>query len=75
MTLGMLECLGVELPLGAVGLTVEFVPKVNWHRLEGSQVTGWEGFLCPWIPLFPVTPGGVATDVMSSSPQSYLGVS
>ena len=28
MVLGVLECLGVELPLGVVGLAVEFVPKV-----------------------------------------------
>jgi hypothetical protein len=27
MILGMLEHLGVELPLGVVGLAVEFVPK------------------------------------------------
>jgi hypothetical protein len=27
MNLGMLECLGVELPLGVVGLAVEFEPQ------------------------------------------------
>ena len=33
MILGVLECLGVELPLGVVGLAVEFVPKVcSEHR-------------------------------------------
>ena len=32
MILGMLEHLGMELPLGVVGLAVEFVPKVClWH--------------------------------------------
>jgi hypothetical protein len=31
--LGVLECLGVELPLGAVGLTAEFALKVN----QGGQ--------------------------------------
>lgn len=30
---GMLEHLGGESPLGAVGLAAEFVPKVNWCRL------------------------------------------
>ena len=28
MILGVLDCLGVELPLGVVGLTAEFVPIV-----------------------------------------------
>jgi hypothetical protein len=27
LILGMLECLGVELPLGVVGLAAEFAPK------------------------------------------------
>ena len=36
VVLGMLECLGVELPLGVVGLAAEFKPKVNRHRLEGT---------------------------------------
>jgi hypothetical protein len=33
----MLEHLGVDLPLGVVGLAVEFVPKVcsgHWHKPE-----------------------------------------
>jgi hypothetical protein len=29
MNLGVLECLGVELPLGVVGLVSEFRPKVS----------------------------------------------
>ena len=40
MILGMLELLGVELPLGVVGLAVEFVPKIcsgYWPRLEGQE--------------------------------------
>ena len=32
----VLERLGVEPPLGDVELAAEFVPKVNWHRLEGT---------------------------------------
>ena len=71
--LGMFESLGVELPLGVVGLAVEFVPKVNWHRLKGTRATGWAGFLCPWIPLVPVAPGGVGTDVSSSPRCCGLG--
>ena len=66
----MLEHLGVKLPLGVVGLTMKFVPKVcseHLLRLEGTQVTGQAGFLCPWILLVPVTPGGVGTGAMSSS--------
>ena len=67
MILGVLEHLGVKLPLGVVGMAVEFVPKVNQGRPERTRVTGQVGFLCPWIPLVPVTPGGVGTDVVSSS--------
>ena len=40
----MLEHLGVELPLGVVGLDVEFAPKVgSGHQLksEGTYATGW----------------------------------
>jgi hypothetical protein len=39
MIQGMLECLGVELPLGVVGLAMEFMPKVcsgHQPRLEGA---------------------------------------
>ena len=38
MVLGMLERLGVELPLGAVGLVVEFVLKINQRRPEGHDL-------------------------------------
>lgn len=34
--MGVLERLGIEIPLGAVGLAGELVPKVNLHRLEGT---------------------------------------
>jgi hypothetical protein len=64
----MLELLGVEPPLGVVGLAVEFAPKVKQSRPKGTQATGWAGFLHPWIPLVPVTLGGVGTDIVSSSP-------
>ena len=63
MILGVLMCLGMELPRGSVGLAEEFVPKVYQHRLEGTCPTGQVGFLCPWIPLVLVTPGGVGKDV------------
>ena len=56
MILGVLECLGVELPLGVVGLVAEFGPKVcsgHWLRLEGTHATGWARFLGPWIPVVP----------------------
>ena len=66
------ECLRVELPLAVVGLAEKFVPKVNLHRLEGTRALGWVSYLCPWVLLVPVTPGGVGTDVVSSSSQSYV---
>ena len=75
MILGVLECLGVELPLGVVGLAAEFRPKVCSGlqlRAEGTCATGRAGFLSPWILLVPVTPGGVGTDVVSSSPMILL---
>ena len=49
----MLERLGVELPLGVVGLAVEFAPKVcsgHWLRLEGTHATGQTEFLGPAGP-------------------------
>jgi hypothetical protein len=52
MILGVLNCLGFESPLGAVGLAEAFKPKVNWHRLEGTSATLWVWFLNPWILLF-----------------------
>jgi hypothetical protein len=50
MILSVLECLGVGLPLGVVGLA-EFVPKVCLgHRLrpEGACATG--GGKNSWVP-------------------------
>ena len=68
----MSEHLRVELPLGVVGLASEFAPKVcsgtSPDRLEGTHATGQVEFLGAWVPLVPVTPGGVGTDVVSSSP-------
>ena len=56
MILGVLELLGVELPLGVVGLTVEFVPKVcsgQPPRPEGTHATGLVEFLGTWVLLVP----------------------
>ena len=42
MILGVLECLGVGLPLDVVELSAEFVPKVcsgYWPRPEGTHAT------------------------------------
>ena len=73
--LGVLEDLGVELPLGVVGLAAEIGPKFcsgHQARLEGTGATDQAGYLHSWIQLVPVTPGGVGTDVMSSSPLILL---
>ena len=58
----------MEPPLGAVELATEFVPKVDWCRLEGTQATGQVEFLCLWVLLVPVIPSGVGPDVVSYSP-------
>ena len=60
----------MELPLGVVGLAVEFVPKVcsgRRYRPEGTCATGWAEFRRAWVPLVPGTPT-VGTDVVSSPP-------
>ena len=65
----MLQCLGVDLPLGTVGLATEFVPKVCLgHRpsLKGTPATGQEEFLGACVLLVPVT-SGVGADVVSAS--------
>ena len=70
MVLGVLERLGLELPLGVTRLAAEFVPKVcSGHqlRLEGSRATGQAVFLGTRVLLGPVT-SGVGADVVSSSP-------
>ena len=64
MILGVLEHLRVETPLRTVRLDAEFVPNETQDRLEGTQATGREGVLCPWILLVSVTPGDVGTDVV-----------
>ena len=48
LILGVLECLGVELPLGVVGLAEELAPKVcsgHQPRQEGTHATGQVEFL------------------------------
>jgi hypothetical protein len=54
--LGMLDHLGVELPLSVVGLAVEFKPKVcsgHGPRTKGTHATGQAEFLNAWVPLVP----------------------
>ena len=51
----MLEHLGVELPLGVVGLAAEFVPKVfSGHQLTPgrTRVTCQVEFLGAWVPIY-----------------------
>ena len=70
LSLGVLEHLGVEFPLGVVGLAAEFGPQVcsgYQLRLEGTCVIGRAEFLDSWAPLVLVT-SGVGADVVSSSP-------
>jgi hypothetical protein len=70
MILGMSERLGVDLPLGVVGLAEEFAPKVcsvHQPRPEGTCATDWMEFLGAQILLVPVT-SSVGADVVSSSP-------
>ena len=69
--LSMLEHPGVVFLLDVVALAEEFLPKVTRCRSKGTQATGQVGILRPWIPLVPVTPTGVGTDVVSFSPQFY----
>jgi hypothetical protein len=59
MILGVLECLGVELPLGVVGLATEFVPRVcsgHQPRQTGKNPCHWSGgvpaFLSPIGPSY-----------------------
>ena len=68
--LGVLELLGVELPLGVVLLAVEFALKIcsgQRLRVDGTCAAGQVEFLGAWVPLLPVSPG-VGADVVSSSP-------
>ena len=68
--LGMLEHLGVELPLCGVILSAMFAVKVSseyWPRPEGTCATGQEEFLGAWVPLVPGT-SSVGADVASSPP-------
>ena len=68
MIVDVLECLGVELPLGVVGLTVEFAPKVclrHRSRLEETHATGWAEYLGAWVLMVSVT-FSIAADVVAS---------
>jgi hypothetical protein len=68
VVLSMLESLGVELLLGAMGLAMEFAPKVHsGHRprQEGTHAIGQTEFLGSRVPLIPVT-SSVRADVVSS---------
>lgn len=59
MDLSVLECLGVELFLGVVGLVAEFTPNIcsgHWPRPEGTCATGRTEFLGALVTLVPVTP-------------------
>ena len=60
----MLEHLGVEPPLGSMGLAAEFAPKVNQGTMDGTRATGLAEFLRPWILLVTVTRSGVGTNVL-----------
>ena len=55
-----------------LGLAAEFVPKVSWHRPEGTQATGQAGFLHPWILLVTIIPGGVGTAVLLFIPDPKI---
>jgi hypothetical protein len=55
MILGVLEYLGMELPLSVVGLAVKFVPKICsgcCPRSEGTHATSWVEFLGPAGPSY-----------------------
>jgi hypothetical protein len=55
----VLEHLGVELPLGVVGLAAQFVPNVysrHRSRLKGTHETVLAEFLSVWVLLVPVIP-------------------
>jgi hypothetical protein len=66
--LGMLECLGVELPLGVLGLAVEGLfrkpAQTDWK--EPLPLVWWSSWMpgFHWSQLLPV----LGTDVVSSSP-------
>lgn len=48
VVLEVLELLGVDLPLGVVGLAMVFESKFclgHWLRQEGTHATGWAVFL------------------------------
>ena len=57
MILAVLECLGMELSLCIVGLTVEFAPKAcSWHRPRQTRRNPchWSGGVSAWLgPIGP----------------------
>ena len=65
VVLDVLELLEMELPLGVMGLTAEFMPKVcSEHQPRGKEPVQTK-FLSAWIPALPDT-FGVGADVSSS---------
>ena len=75
----MLQCLGMDLPLGVVGLAGEFAPKVcsgPWPRqTRRTHATDLEEFLHAWVRPVPVTPGVVdRCCVLLTSDPLILGV-
>ena len=64
VVLGMLECLGVELILGVLGVAVELAYKIcSGHEpsLEGTHVSYQTEFLGAWV----LVTSGVGADVVS----------
>ena len=80
--LGVLECLGVELPLGVVGLAAEFVPKVcsgchprQTGRKEPVPLV-WQSSGIPgscWSQLLLVLGTDVSSSPLTSDP-GHVGV-
>ena len=69
--LTVLDHLGMEIPLGVVGLASEFGPKVCSSlqpRSEETHATGQVEFLNLWNMLAPVIPRGVGTGKSPKGP-------
>jgi hypothetical protein len=66
MILGVLEHLGVDLPVGVVGLAVGLEPGVcTWSREDGTCASGRVEYLGA---LGLTVPPGAGADIVSSSP-------
>ena len=64
----MLKCLGMERPLGVVGLAAGVLAQdLLRARAQTGRATVQVEFLCAWVMMVPVTPG-VGTNVVSSLP-------